>query len=600
MEENTMRPKNTLLKLLALTMILSVLLPTLATVNTQANGFPSFSGGSGSEQSPYLILTKEDLEALSQLSAGGEKCSGIYFAQTRSIELSGNWTPIKEFCGIYNGGNNEITGLSCSQTTDYTGFFGKISTGAQLKNIRINNADISGSGFTGILAGCLDNATISSCHVTGAVVGTYKVGGLVGSAASGVITDSSATCSVTGTDSYTYVGGLVGHNSICEISRSYSAGEVKGLRSYCGGLIGYNYRSNITNCYSSCDVGATAVDSTCIGGLAGYNSSIRKIKYCYSTGNVTGHSYVGGITGENCGEITYCYTSCKITGDFDSPIWGVSVSGTCNASYYLSDNSVPGYWGARTYEQMSDKESFIGWDFDTTWGIGLDSAYDFPTLGLGGSIITTQSPGGTISPDKTLVYAPGSVANYSLTPNYGYSIVDVLIDNYSKGSIRRFELTNIQTSHKISAVFRKQFMLVPQSELMLDRDDGVIVSFDDNLTVSDIISDFSSTDVVLMNNGEQLSQDDTAGTGCKVNLMVEDEIHDSLTLVILGDVNGDGKANISDVRKALRVAVDLESFDDVVFEYAANVVDSDQKINIADVRLLLRVAVGLQEFLLPE
>ena len=82
--------------------------------------------------------------------------------------------------------------------------------------------------------------------------------------------------------------------------------------------------------------------------------------------------------------------------------------------------------------------------------------------------------------------------------------------------------------------------------------------------------------------------------------MVADEIHDSLTLVILGDVNGDGKANISDVRKALRVAVGLESFDDVVFEYAANVVDSDQKINIADVRLLLRVAVGLQEFLLPE
>lgn len=72
-----MRPKNTLLKLLALTMILSVLLPTLATVNTQANGFPSFSGGSGSEQSPYLILTKEDLEALSQLSAG-EKNARAY------------------------------------------------------------------------------------------------------------------------------------------------------------------------------------------------------------------------------------------------------------------------------------------------------------------------------------------------------------------------------------------------------------------------------------------------------------------------------------------------------------------------------------------
>ena len=66
------------------------------------------------------------------------------------------------------------------------------------------------------------------------------------------------------------------------------------------------------------------------------------------------------------------------------------------------------------------------------------------------------------------------------------------------------------------------------------------------------------------------------------------------TVIILGDVNGDGRVTASDARSVLRVASRLDKSDDM-FNLAADC-DGKAKITAADARIVLRVASRLQTF----
>lgn len=61
----------------------------------------------------------------------------------------------------------------------------------------------------------------------------------------------------------------------------------------------------------------------------------------------------------------------------------------------------------------------------------------------------------------------------------------------------------------------------------------------------------------------------------------------------LGDVNGDGKVDVSDARLVLRFAVNLQTPENDEVKTAADV-DGSGSITVADARLVLRAAVGLQ------
>lgn len=64
---------------------------------------------------------------------------------------------------------------------------------------------------------------------------------------------------------------------------------------------------------------------------------------------------------------------------------------------------------------------------------------------------------------------------------------------------------------------------------------------------------------------------------------------------ILGDVNGDGKINVSDARLALRAAVKIENYAEGSAEFLSGDVDFDNSITVSDARLILRVAVELDD-----
>ena len=117
------------------------------------------------------------------------------------------------------------------------------------------------------------------------MVGGGWVGGLVGEGSSSTISNCYATGSVTGTRTYSNVGGLVGYgqNRII-ISSSYSTGSVTGNNNV-GGLLGWSNYGTINNSYST----GTVTGNANVGGLLGYGGvTLDNAYYTDTTGQTNG------------------------------------------------------------------------------------------------------------------------------------------------------------------------------------------------------------------------------------------------------------------------------------------------------------------------
>ena len=87
------------------------------------------------------------------------------------------------------------------------------------------------------------------------------------------------------------VGGIVGEifSYSGSLSNCYTTGNLSGT-SFIGGVGGF-VRSSVTNCYSTVTVNGSGVT---VGGVIGYLSN-ASISNCYSTGEVSGGNIVGGV-----------------------------------------------------------------------------------------------------------------------------------------------------------------------------------------------------------------------------------------------------------------------------------------------------------------
>lgn len=68
-------------------------------------------------------------------------------------------------------------------------------------------------------------------------------------------------------------------------------------------------------------------------------------------------------------------------------------------------------------------------------------------------VSASAGPGGTISPSGDMFTTPGESHSFTITPNAGYQILDVVVDGESKGAIATYELPDIHSNHQIAASF---------------------------------------------------------------------------------------------------------------------------------------------------
>lgn len=94
---------------------------------------------------------------------------------------------------------------------------------------------------------------------------------------------------------------------------------------------------------------------------------------------------------------------------------------------------------------------------------------------------------------------------------------------------------------------------------------------------------------ILKPDGSEMKAGDILASG----MTVRKTNADRLTVVVLGDINGDGKITAADARLALRQAVGLDRPKD--WEKAAALVTGGEKVSAKDARKILRIAVGLDQ-----
>ena len=293
---------------------------------------PSFGGGTGTQEAPWLITSQGDLIALAEFLNSGKaeefdagnndigNCHGYYFKQTADIDLTGVlWEPIGYsgsyyFAGNYDGDGHTISNATSTGKKDdnghaTAGIFGWVAFGS-VENLYVKNANFVATGqneysYVGGIAGVCYGSSIKNCSVVNSSLESKRYNDInrTGNCAGSIVGYSTGgtfeKCAVENNQVKTvaYGGGFVGEvddrygvgNS--KFTNSYVANctvisktdEVHGI-SYAGGFVGAMTQSKLTiqNCYvyqvtpSIEGTAATYTQGTGVfaGDLTGANSTI--------------------------------------------------------------------------------------------------------------------------------------------------------------------------------------------------------------------------------------------------------------------------------------------------------------------------------------
>ena len=269
------------------------LLPTAAF----AAETPSFGGGTGTLEDPWLIASQADLIALAEFlnsgnaatfdteNAGVGNCHGYYFKQTADIDLTGvTWEPIGYsgsyyFAGNYDADGHSITNAVSTGKVDPDGFatagiFGWVAFGS-VKNLHVKNANFLAIGqnnysYVGGIAGVSYGSSIKNCSVVNSSLESKRnnnnncAGSIVGYSTGGTFEKCAAENNQVKT--MAYGGGFVGE---VDDDPDYGAGK-----------------STFTNCYTAnCSVSSKTDDvrgASLVGGFVGeMTDSALTVNNCY-------------------------------------------------------------------------------------------------------------------------------------------------------------------------------------------------------------------------------------------------------------------------------------------------------------------------------
>ncbi|MFR9523477.1 MAG: GLUG motif-containing protein [Rikenellaceae bacterium] len=276
-----------------------------------SGGYPTFEGtvsqwlildhwsGSGTEEDPYKINKKSDLEQLGYWNQQGETYDGYYFEVTAPINLEGSaenpWTPITGFLGNFDGGSHTISGLYVDSDEDYQGLFATIESSSKysfdsaLKNIYLEGEVRGGSYVGGVVGSSETYSDIYNCRFAGSVSGTNHVGGVAGYAKKRV-----DFCHSSGSiQGESYVGGTIGSTDDFVVN-CYNSSSVTASGQNVGGVLGYasstyDYVTNCLNC------GSVSGGDDLVGGVVGRGSAI----YSHNVGEVSGTGNFGPVVHDN-------------------------------------------------------------------------------------------------------------------------------------------------------------------------------------------------------------------------------------------------------------------------------------------------------------
>lgn len=282
------------------------------------------STGTGALESPFLIKEPVDLIKMAEVINSGAENSTMsvlgYYSLENDLDFHGEQIDIigdgstnySFFGGYFNGNGHTISNFVIDTDSDYVGLFGIVQAYDLL-------------GFTG---GTIYNLKISDFTVTANNSGsTVIVGSMVGQGfgASMVLCEASnGVVEIYGdANHFSYAGGLIGlqqayeypyFSKVCYCSTTDVDVSCRaGTTFVAGGLVGYVYSADesvvatVTNCYTTGDVSG----SFYAGGIVGWLGQYTSVVNCYALGDISAqttitdtnsseeycHAYAGGLVG---------------------------------------------------------------------------------------------------------------------------------------------------------------------------------------------------------------------------------------------------------------------------------------------------------------
>lgn len=330
------------------------LLPTAAFATDER---PTYSGGNGTKENPWLISSVEDLQTLQKTINSGAAADidadadnggsgvagnyyGYYFKQTCNIDLSGieSWDPIGYsgsyyFAGNYDGGGYTISGMTSTGKNDDDGYataglFGWAAFGS-VTDVHIEGANLKATGimnysYAGGIAGVVYDSSVTDCSVKDSFIESIR------------------------TDNNNCAGGIAGYSTGGTFNRcSVENAEVKTM-AYGGGFVGEIDDDNgvgtssFTNCFVADSKVTAYTDNTqglsFAGGFAGeLTATALTVENCFVYNT-------DAIIGENSAPPTL-----KATGVFAGHQWQEEIS-PINATncYFFTNEESPEKFGAAT------------------------------------------------------------------------------------------------------------------------------------------------------------------------------------------------------------------------------------------------------------
>ena len=380
-----------------------------------AGMFAQFSGsGSGTKDDPYRIFNADQLNQVRNFVGKTD----VHFSLEADIDMtqwiaennpSQGWLPIgggstSSFSGIFNGNGHTISNLWINRPNPdlfSIGLFGYCDN-ADIRDLKLENADIIGRTRIGGIIGCCSNTNITSCVFKGKITGSGNIGGICGR-----FNNYYSNMTISDCHSHCQISSNLRNDLPCE--------EVGGI---CGSIYISEGNSTITisGCYSHININ----NGGRIGGICGRvyiedNCSLA-IYDCHSYNHIKGFE-IGGICGPISGDCEY-----------------ITISGCYSHNHIQIDRYVGNFGGICC---------FISCDSEKESNISISNSYsDGEFIGENNGPNLDPKIGGIVGyADNTNIYK--CYSNYSTiinkgliggifgggTDRYGEDVLDVKIQN---------------------------------------------------------------------------------------------------------------------------------------------------------------------------
>jgi hypothetical protein len=174
--------------------------------------------------------------------------------------------------------------------------------------------------------------------------------------------------------------------------------------------------------------------------------------YVVTSSNATGTGAFDNFSIASIDPQQYTITASAGTGGSINPSGTTTVNQGANQPYTITPNT--GFQISNVTVDGTSQGAITSYTFTNIQANHTIQAtfQPLPTVRV---ITASAGTGGTISPSGTTLVNQGGSQTYTITPNEGYSIYTVLVNNQGQGPISTYTFTNVQASQTIRATFQQ-------------------------------------------------------------------------------------------------------------------------------------------------